>query len=51
MNDLTSRQVLDLNNLNTNTQAMKFGEKIQQLIDEVNDSLATGTPVNAVNAS
>jgi hypothetical protein len=50
MDDLTVKQVQDINNINTNTQKMKLGNKIQQIISELNEATVNGTPVNAVNA-
>jgi len=51
MNNLSARQVNDLNRINEKTKAMAFGNIVKNMIDEINDVAATGTPVNAVNAT
>jgi hypothetical protein len=51
MNDLTAQEILNVNNINTNTQNMQFGNVIQNLIDGLNNTIVAGTPVNAVNAT
>lgn len=49
---LTNKEVKQLNEVNTETAGMKFGDKIQQIITGVNKkSFPDGSPVNAVNAS
>jgi len=51
MNNLTAKQIEEINNINTKMQEMDFGDKIQQIISELNDVAVSGTPVNAVNAT
>lgn len=51
MEDLTALEIERLDRLNRHTQEMEFGQKVQDIIDAVNDNIKTGTPVNAVNAS
>lgn len=52
MDNLTSTQITQLNDLNINTQAMDFGQIVDDLIDEVNALTPTAsTPVNGVKAS
>lgn len=51
MDNLTARQVNDLNRMTEKTKAMGFGTVIATMIDEINDVAESGTPVNAVNAS
>jgi hypothetical protein len=51
MNQLNARQVIQLNNLNRNTQEMELGQIIYDLIENSEDILVNGTPVNAVNAA
>jgi hypothetical protein len=51
MEQLTSAQQSHLDLLNTNTKAMGFGAIIAEMIENINESGKTGTPVNAVNAS
>ena len=50
MNNLTAKQIEQLNNINVNTQQMEFGEKIQEIIATLKKETTVGTPVNAVNA-
>jgi hypothetical protein len=51
MTNLTAPQITQLNNINTNTITMTFGQKVQDIITAINASHATATPVNAVNAT
>ena len=51
MKDLTAKQIEYLNNINTGTQQMDFGKKIQEIISTLQKETVEGTPVNAVNAS
>jgi hypothetical protein len=51
MNILTAGEILDLNNINVNTQNMQLGDKLQNMINDINNTIVTGTPVNAVNAT
>jgi len=51
MDDLTIYEIEDLDNINTKTQDMEFGAKVQEIITAVKGHVATGTPVNAVNAA
>ena len=52
MDNLTARQITQLNDTNINTQAMEFGQKFDDLITEVNGlTPEASTPVNGVNAS
>ena len=51
MERLTARQVAEVNLINTKTKKMLLGNKLNQMIDFVNETATEGTPVNAVNAS
>jgi hypothetical protein len=51
MNELTAKQIASLNSINTDTETMKLGTKIEEIIETVNKNVTIGTPVNAVNAS
>ena len=51
MQNLTTYEIEDLDNLNTKTQDMEFGAKIQEIVDAINNNVSAGTPVNAVNAA
>ena len=51
MQQLTDRQVEQLNGINTNTIAMGFGDIVKEIIDNINEAGGSGTPVNAVAAS
>lgn len=49
MNLLTNNEIDILNGINTNTIKMKFGERVNKIIDKMGE-YAAGSPVNAVNA-
>lgn len=61
MDNLTTREVKYLNNINTETAKMKLGLRIDEMIDTMNDgvegpagapwAIGVGTPFNAANAS
>jgi hypothetical protein len=51
MNNLTTSEIRQLDRINMNTKAMDFGGKFDQLITEVNKTVESGSPVNAVAAS
>jgi hypothetical protein len=66
MDNLTNRQIRQLNDINTETDKMKFGAKIFEMIEAIEEGIPgepgpqgpagemivlAGTPVNAVNAS
>lgn len=52
MDNLTARQITQLNDLNINTQTMEFGQIVDDLIDEVNAlTPAASTPVNGAKAT
>lgn len=53
MNDLTRREIGYLDNINTETEKMKFGSKFQEVIDGLNGikEIVPGTPVNGAYAS
>ena len=51
MDNFTNGEILNLNNINVNTQNMQFGDRIQQIVDVLNNTIVAGAPVNAVNAT
>lgn len=48
---LTPREVNIINSLNIHTKAIKFGDKIDEIIGAIDTGVAIYTPVNAVKAS
>lgn len=51
MENLTAKEVKQLDELDIYTKEMKFGSKVQELIDGLNGTAKEGSPVNAVNAT
>jgi len=51
MDNFTATEILNVNNINVNTQNMQLGDRIQSIIDGLNNTITSGTPVNALNAT
>jgi hypothetical protein len=51
MTNLTAKEINDLNNINNVTNLMGFGTKFDEVIRNLDNVIASGTPVNAVNAT
>lgn len=51
MTNLTAKEISDLNGINPVTRSVELGNRLDEIIRNLDNVVKTGTPVNAVNAT